>query len=906
MVIKGSALRRRASRHPALAGVGAATAVLAMSVLGMASQSGTADTLQAPPQHAPAATVATAAPTMPVRGMDMRNVEHIFGSPLVKLPPVGNPPISRWIYGTYVVYFEKNMVLESVTRTDSSGVPATPPATVDKRPPVPAPAGMTPPAPAPAAPAATPAGTTAPGPNELLLDVYVNEQEQHETALFLQLSSGELLAQPADLQNWRLIVPNVSVMRYDNTDFYPLKAIPGSRFQIDTATQTIHITVPASALASSVIDGFYAGGAPPQPSPPGGFLNYSLFASHTLGSTVTNGFMELGLFNSLGVVTDTELGNDLNGPGRQWIRLETTFTHDRPDAIASLRIGDAITSGGMTGLDVRFGGIQYGTNFATQPGLATLPLPSIGGSAAVPSTVQLYVNGVLQRTQQVQPGPFLVPTVPVSTGPGVITLVVRDLLGRQQVITEPFYAANTLLAKGLDDYSYSFGKERLNFGVESDDYGPALASAVFRRGYTDSFTGEVRGEAAPGQQTAGLGGFFSAGTAGVFNLAVAGSHSTSLGDGGLGQVGYQYLGSVFNAGMNVQVASPHFTQAGYLPGTSAPHLQASADVGAFLGSAGSASLGYIREDDPVLGKIRLMTFNYTKTLGASAFLSFNVYRDLSGQGNSGELLSITLPLGEQRSASFGVSHQSGNTAPFAEIQRSLPAGTGYGYRLATQFGPQGSSQGELDYQNDVGTYDVSALHSAGQTLYQGGLSGGLGYIGGDFFASRTIDSSFAVVEVPGQANVDVYAQNQVVGQTDSHGYAVIPRLNPYQENHIGYDPRNLPLDTDIAAANMTLVPYFRSGLLARFDVKTLHGVTFVLKLPDGQPVPAGAVITVPGQATPFPVGYDGEAYVTGLPAKARLQASWADQTCEFTVEVPSDNKDPLPDLGMFTCEAVKP
>lgn len=896
-------LRALLSRHPLLAATVAGTVVVALGVLGTTTLAGADDPTHTPSQTARPAPAAATAVTIPVRGMDMRNVEHIFGTPLLKLPPVGDPPISRWIYPGFVVYFEKSLVLESVVRTDA---PRSLPPAAAKPMPAKIPAVATTPAPAPVPPAVTPGGTAAAGPSEMLLDVYVNEQAMHETALFLEMSPGELLAQPADLQNWRLIMPLVPLVRYDNTDFYPLKAIAGTRYQIDTASQSIHITVPPSALTSSIIDGFYPGGAKPQPSPPGGFLNYSVFASHVQATTVTNAFAELGLFNSLGVLTNSELGNDLNGSARRWIRLETTFTHDRPEDVASLRVGDATTVGGMTGLVVRFGGVQYGTNFATQPGLATLPLPSIGGSAAVPSTVQLYVNGTLQRTQDVQPGPFVVPTVPISTGPGVITLVVRDILGRQQIITQSFYAANTLLAKGLDDYSYSLGKQRLNFGVESDDYGPALASAVFRRGYTDNFTGEVRGEAAPGQQTLGTGGFLSAGTAGVFNLAVAGSHSSTQGEGGLGQFGYQYLGSAFNAGLNVQVASPHFTQAGYLPGTSAPHLQASANVGAFLGAAGSASLGYVREDDPVLGKIRLATFNYTRTLGESAFLSFDVYRDLSGQGNSGAMLSVTVPLGEQRSASFGVSHQSGNTTPFAEIQRSLPAGTGYGYRLATQLGSNASSQGELDYQNDVGTYDVSAFHAGGQTLYQGGLSGGFGYVGGDFFASRTIDDSFAVVEVPGQANVDVYAQNQVVGQTDSHGYAVIPRLNPYQENHIGYDPRNLPLDTDIADANMTLVPYFRSGLVAHFSVKSQHGVTFVVRLPDGRPIPAGAVIEVPGQPTPFPVGYDGQAYVVGLSAKTRLKASWADQSCVFTVEVPPPGKDPLPDLGIFTCEAIKP
>ena len=52
--------------------------------------------------------------TMPGRGMHMDQVEARFGSPKEKLPAVGNPPITRWDYGSYTVYFERDIVLDSV------------------------------------------------------------------------------------------------------------------------------------------------------------------------------------------------------------------------------------------------------------------------------------------------------------------------------------------------------------------------------------------------------------------------------------------------------------------------------------------------------------------------------------------------------------------------------------------------------------------------------------------------------------------------------------------------------------------------------------------------------------------------------------------------------------------------
>jgi len=51
----------------------------------------------------------------PQRGMTKDQVAVRFGTPSVKQPPVGNPPISSWDYGDYTVYFEGETVLHSVS-----------------------------------------------------------------------------------------------------------------------------------------------------------------------------------------------------------------------------------------------------------------------------------------------------------------------------------------------------------------------------------------------------------------------------------------------------------------------------------------------------------------------------------------------------------------------------------------------------------------------------------------------------------------------------------------------------------------------------------------------------------------------------------------------------------------------
>jgi hypothetical protein len=52
----------------------------------------------------------------PARGMSMERVEAAFGAPANRAGAVGNPPITRWEYPGFVVFFENNVVLHSVVK----------------------------------------------------------------------------------------------------------------------------------------------------------------------------------------------------------------------------------------------------------------------------------------------------------------------------------------------------------------------------------------------------------------------------------------------------------------------------------------------------------------------------------------------------------------------------------------------------------------------------------------------------------------------------------------------------------------------------------------------------------------------------------------------------------------------
>lgn len=52
----------------------------------------------------------------PERGMTMDRVRDAFGAPQSREPAVGDPPITRWQYDTFTVYFEHKRVIHAVAR----------------------------------------------------------------------------------------------------------------------------------------------------------------------------------------------------------------------------------------------------------------------------------------------------------------------------------------------------------------------------------------------------------------------------------------------------------------------------------------------------------------------------------------------------------------------------------------------------------------------------------------------------------------------------------------------------------------------------------------------------------------------------------------------------------------------
>ncbi len=56
---------------------------------------------------------------LPDNGLTMERVKQRYGEPRERHAAVGDPPITRWVYDDYSVFFEYNLVIESVVHHDA-------------------------------------------------------------------------------------------------------------------------------------------------------------------------------------------------------------------------------------------------------------------------------------------------------------------------------------------------------------------------------------------------------------------------------------------------------------------------------------------------------------------------------------------------------------------------------------------------------------------------------------------------------------------------------------------------------------------------------------------------------------------------------------------------------------------
>ncbi len=735
---------------------------------------------------------------------------------------------------------------------------------------------------------------------EQFLAVEINKQSLDEIGLFIQDDEGALYASSHDMRTWGLKTIDGKVIKHRNESYYNLNAVNGLKYQIDNKQMIVNLTVPVPYFYGQELN---LTGNPfviPMDPSPGAYVDYDTIAQKDSNSKQIGGVFAVGLFNGYGTGFTDFLAQNLTNSGitcNNAVRLNSYWQVDNPIEMQSLILGDSYTVPGMWGNTVGFGGIQYKTNFGTQPSFITFPLPSARGEAVVPSSIDLFINDARTKKVDTMAGPFRIDNIPVTTGSGTINFVTTDFLGRQQQVTVPYYVSNTLLKPGLTNFAYSLGFIRKNFGRQSNDYGKPAFTGTYQIGLSEVFTPEVRGELLAKQQTGGLGGSYLIDALGVANLAGAISQRNNK-PGYLVATGFQRQSlKGVTLGTNVQFFSRNFVQLGINPCFS-PKSLITSFVGLPLFPGASLGVSYVRQANRFSPTFSFVNVGYNQTLGLGLSLNITAQINVEGPENKAVFLTLTYALTENTTANVGGMAQKHSNQGTVQVARNLPPGPGYGYNLYAANGQNKTYLASLSGQNDTGTLTGAVAHQEGITGGQIQAKGSLAFMDQNLYLSRIVGQSFAVIKVPGYEDVSVYSQNQLIGYTDQDGDLFVPNLLPYQNNPLRLELQDLPLDAELKTLDMNAIPFYRSGLVLNFPIKSSSSALANLVMPSREPVPTGTTIKLKNDT--FPVGYEGEVYMTGLEPLNALTFIYKNETysCDISYK---KTKNVLPHLGKIQC-----
>ncbi len=638
-----------------------------------------------------------------------------------------------------------------------------------------------------------------------------------------------------------------------------LSRVPGLTYREDTEQAAVLITCEARCYARQDL-----GLRPRIPFNPdsaaGGFLNVDTAATVVDGRTAVAGAFELGLFNAHGFGGTTWTAESTSG---DVVRLETYWNFDDQVHRRRVTVGDAISRGGATGVPFRFGGIQIATDFSLDPGFVYFPTPTLNGEAATPSTVDLYVDGVLRLRDRVDAGAFSITNAPVLSGAGTAQIVVTDALGRQQIYAQPFYSSPQMLRQGLSDYSFAAGAERKNFTRASNDYARGFVSGLYRYGVADGLTAEARVEASDDDlYGVGLGASVAAPAFGQIDVGVAASQRDR--EGYMARAGWYYAQRYFSFGVEAQTASADFERIGDSTAPPARFVGA-ASLSGMIGDLGSASFAYTVRDDRDAESVRTLGLTYTPARGvAQNFHLSALYFDQTGEAPFLSIgLGFSMQLGEDVTAGAGIEIDRGGASLQGGVQRTADPGGGFGWR--TQ-----ASVGNVN-RLDAGVSHIGATHDASLEASITDASRGvraqyataLAWVNGEIAAARPVRESFALVDV-GVPNTRVMRDNRFAGLTNERGRIILTGLRAYEPNRIGVDLDELPWGVHMESDEIIITPRSRSGAVARF-VQDAGGAgeTRVIDAL-GAPLPAGTLLVRESDGARFPVGDDGRVYLTGL------------------------------------------
>jgi outer membrane usher protein len=752
-------------------------------------------------------------------------------------------------------------------------------------------------APAPAISAASlPPLDPAPANQPLFVELVVNGQQAGDIVP-MSLLSGRYLVNAKDLRSAGVTVSGDGQLDVDH--------MPGVQAVYDSAGQTLKLDVSPDLLPTNHVI-VEARDRNLTVANVGAMLNYDAYVQRSSGITTASLWTEQRLFGPAGTLSNDGTVRVSQGGGGSvpggYVRYDTRYRYVDEDRAMAITAGDLITQSLPWTTSVRLGGLQIARDFQVRPDLLTMPLPSFAGKTAVPSTVDLFIDGYRQQSSSLAPGRFVLDNIPVVNGAGQATIVTTDAVGRQIATTIPFYVAPTLLRPGLLDGSGEVGFLRRGYGLRNFDYGALAASGTLRRGLSEHLTIEAHGEATHGLALGGGGLVWSPGLLGTVNLDAAASHA----DGRSGlqwTVGYSYSSRRFSIAVEHDQRDRAYRDLGsfdladFTSTTRSDRVVGSLNFGR-QGSVGLAYLDGRTLDGP---RTRLVSLSYTRPVGGRASLFLSADRDF-GQHSTSAQLRLMVPFG-RNSVSGGVSHDGGERLlAQLDYSRAIPVDGGIGLNASAASDGNGHAigQGTVTWRTRTMEVQAGGAYANGQSSGWASVTGSLVMMDRDLFAANQVTDAFAVVSTGGAAGVPVSYENQKLGVTDRDGHLFVPSIAAYHPGNFAIDTLVLSADQVADRVETRVALREGSGALIHLPVRRVRNIVVLLADRQGRALEPGDKVARK-DGPDGEIGWDGIVYLEDVKGDTILDVTRRDGGhCRAHVPLPADRK-ALVQIGPLPC-----
>ena len=739
----------------------------------------------------------------------------------------------------------------------------------------------------------------------LLVDLNINLIQLPEPIRIERLTNGNIILPEEIYKDLNLIEKNNLTKMSDCSNGYLLDKNAGFSLDYDPDTFALKIRAPIDSFAANIFARRNSEKSKPNPVLPGVYFNFQGTTTQdtkttSFGSVIEGvGFNTLGIFSNGAIIRKSESLTSIT-------RGDSYFRKDNPDLMETFIIGDATNNDGSWSRSAHYLGLKLSRNFLTQPGYIYTPNPIVSGSAALPSVVDVYINNKKSFSQSVNPGPFNFSHLPLSGGENNVNLIVKDVLGNEQIITQNFFTSSYFLSPGEKDFSIEGGFLRKNYGEKDFDYDYAkpFTSATYMYGITSTLSPRGRVELQKDRQA--LGGDLAKGL-GNFGIArgtAALSNDNSNGTGALYGVNLANDGEYFSANIDVKYSDKNYTP--FASNSSETKVKDTKTIG----------VGFPLQKISSSLNMNYVTRSYW---GQDTFKSLFLSSGFSIPNIGSIGIYGTKDIGVDRAWGIGLGFRTNfsgyNFSSQTSVDPNSVRTSTYSVSNTTKGEPGdiGFSMTNENLKNnltlattlDTNTFTYGADFHQKDSVVDGkrlGVTGSFGWLQGESFISKPIgESSFALIKTGLYENINIYSSNSLVAKTNKSGVAVIP-VRAYEKNKIEIKVEDIPFDLDILEDQTVkfATPYAKAGVFVDFPIKYSKNALVKLVQANGSPVPAGAIGRITSSNEQFVVAREGEIYLLNLSEKNHLIVTWLNIKCELDIEIEMKTKEETI-LGPLKC-----